>query len=544
MLETCHDPDERCADSTTMAAIRHRGRRRSARDDECDAQYGSHKRHRPALELRATVHCAPDCGIGAGSTETKGGAIGWSFPTTVARRLLATCLTRLGFRNLPAMMSAQTVHQYFRRTRKGKVLRECVERYVRDDLQCGLLHGQPLSAERFASVGAAAGGWLVIDTNVALHQIDLLEHRGCACAALDHIVVTQTALEEVRHNNASLHRRVCALLADRAARRVLRERAPRLDRGLAAAGRDAERFQRPRDPGGERVARSAGRRRRERHAAHQRSRACAAAAPPAASARRRCASSSRARASAPTLHDMVAAAAESGRRRRRGRRRAARGAAAAARGSVRRALAALRGPPRHHERPALPGRAPLRTLVVLARARRDQPRARGADAKVSAPVGVLVDGSADINRAVDGDIVAITLLAVAEWEPPAGTAPQLERQAATDDDDDDADRADDAPAVAEPTAAPEHDPIATTVPVVPSDDAGRGRCRERAAGAKPSSLRRLDAARARRRHRPAQLEAVLLLAPTRPRKASPARAPPEVAGARSSSPSIGARPRW
>ena len=110
--------------------------------------------------------------------------------------------------------------------------RVVAERYTRDDLECGLLRGQTLSAGRMASLGAAVSadppiaprggggggggasvtagagsfgfGWLVIDTNVALHQIDLLEHRGCgAVPALDHVVVTQTVVEEVRHNNTT-----------------------------------------------------------------------------------------------------------------------------------------------------------------------------------------------------------------------------------------------------------------------------------------------------------------------------------------------------
>ena len=384
------------------------------------------------------------------------------------------------------MSAAQTAHQYYRHTRKGKVLRECVEHYVRDDLQCGLLHGQPLSAERFASVGAAAGGWLVIDTNVALHQIDLLEHRGCACAALDHIVVTQTALEEVRHNNASLHRRVCALLADRARRVVFFANAHHAS--TAVSRRLGET---PNDFNDRAIrAASAWLARQVGDAASvtllTNDRACAAAARAggqrSATVRELVA---RVGASAPTLHDMVAAAAESddddgagddGRRAKRPRQREDLYAAHLPLSEVRRGIMSGRlfqGVLRC-ERSSC-----WRARVVISLA------PRGADAKVSAPVGVLVDGSADINRAVDGDIVAITLLAVAEWEPPAGTAPQLERQAATDDDDDDADRADDAPAVAEPTAAPEHDPIATTVPVVPSDDAGAGDAASGAAGAKP-----------------------------------------------------------
>jgi hypothetical protein len=37
--------------------------------------------------------------------------------------------------------------------------------------------------------------WLVPDTNVVLHQMDLLEHAGCA--QLDHIIILETVADEV-----------------------------------------------------------------------------------------------------------------------------------------------------------------------------------------------------------------------------------------------------------------------------------------------------------------------------------------------------------
>lgn len=38
---------------------------------------------------------------------------------------------------------------------------------------------------------------LVLDTNVVLHQMDLLETDGCL--ALDDVIIPQTVMEEVRH---------------------------------------------------------------------------------------------------------------------------------------------------------------------------------------------------------------------------------------------------------------------------------------------------------------------------------------------------------
>eukprot|EP00602_Paraphysomonas_sp_CaronLab_P006700 CAMPEP_0185034340 /NCGR_PEP_ID=MMETSP1103-20130426/24109_1 /TAXON_ID=36769 /ORGANISM="Paraphysomonas bandaiensis, Strain Caron Lab Isolate" /LENGTH=1005 /DNA_ID=CAMNT_0027570957 /DNA_START=192 /DNA_END=3209 /DNA_ORIENTATION=- len=52
---------------------------------------------------------------------------------------------------------------------------------------------------------------LIIDTNVAIHQIDVLEYN---CPATSLVVVLQTVLQELRHSNLSVYRRMCALLQD------------------------------------------------------------------------------------------------------------------------------------------------------------------------------------------------------------------------------------------------------------------------------------------------------------------------------------------
>ena len=53
--------------------------------------------------------------------------------------------------------------------------------------------------------------WLIPDTNVILHQMDLLECSSCD--ALNHLIVLETVVEEVRHNNISIFRRLLKLLA-------------------------------------------------------------------------------------------------------------------------------------------------------------------------------------------------------------------------------------------------------------------------------------------------------------------------------------------
>lgn len=109
---------------------------------------------------------------------------------------------------------------YARKTRRGAVRKEVAEKYVRDDVGCGLLRGAPVDAAFIASTAEAARragepcGWVVPDTNVVLHQMDVLEHGGVDATLLDRLIICQTVAEEVKHNDRQLFRRLCALLAD------------------------------------------------------------------------------------------------------------------------------------------------------------------------------------------------------------------------------------------------------------------------------------------------------------------------------------------
>ncbi|KAA0145584.1 hypothetical protein FNF31_08018 [Cafeteria roenbergensis] len=77
------------------------------------------------------------------------------------------------------------------------------ERYLRDDVPC-MVPGAADDSEEAAAAGQATmlsaepyeGNYLVLDANVALHQLDLLETQDCA--ALQDCIVPQTAAEEVR----------------------------------------------------------------------------------------------------------------------------------------------------------------------------------------------------------------------------------------------------------------------------------------------------------------------------------------------------------
>ncbi len=52
---------------------------------------------------------------------------------------------------------------------------------------------------------------LILDTNVALNQIDVFEYRTPATSL---VVVLQTVLQELRHLNVGIYRRLLALMQD------------------------------------------------------------------------------------------------------------------------------------------------------------------------------------------------------------------------------------------------------------------------------------------------------------------------------------------
>ena len=111
-----------------------------------------------------------------------------------------------------------TVDRVFvKRTRRGQVKTHVRQTYLRDDLPSGSPHIDGPELE--PRLSASATRYLVLDTNVVLHQIDLLE-RPTLCD----VIVTQTVLDEVRHNKISVHKRLRALIADEKRRFLARAR--------------------------------------------------------------------------------------------------------------------------------------------------------------------------------------------------------------------------------------------------------------------------------------------------------------------------------
>ncbi|KAK9797008.1 hypothetical protein WJX73_004308 [Symbiochloris irregularis] len=97
--------------------------------------------------------------------------------------------------------------QFVKKTKKGGVVKVVREHYLRDDISSGT----PLDPESDPAVNKLsrdASHYLVADTNVALHQLDFLEH-----SAIEDVIITSVVLEEVRHQNQSAYQRLRTLTA-------------------------------------------------------------------------------------------------------------------------------------------------------------------------------------------------------------------------------------------------------------------------------------------------------------------------------------------
>ncbi|PIN23397.1 Exosomal 3'-5' exoribonuclease complex, subunit Rrp44/Dis3 [Handroanthus impetiginosus] len=98
---------------------------------------------------------------------------------------------------------------YVKKTKQGKVVKVVREHYLRDDIYCGVPFCKVCDVTN-ARLSSTASTILVVDTNVVLHQIDLLENP-----AIDDVVVLSVVLEEVKNKNLSVYNRIRALCENR-----------------------------------------------------------------------------------------------------------------------------------------------------------------------------------------------------------------------------------------------------------------------------------------------------------------------------------------
>ncbi|CCA72877.1 probable DIS3 3`-5` exoribonuclease required for 3` end formation of 5.8S rRNA [Serendipita indica DSM 11827] len=125
--------------------------------------------------------------------------------------------TVIAMRKRPRGDPALIQRKFFKKTAKGKVIKVLRERYLRDDIPCGInecpycitQQSRPLSlavAARHSDY--PAGHYVIPDTNIFLNQMDLMESPLFDAP----LIVLQTVLEEVRHRSIPLHNRLKSLL--------------------------------------------------------------------------------------------------------------------------------------------------------------------------------------------------------------------------------------------------------------------------------------------------------------------------------------------
>jgi exosome complex exonuclease DIS3/RRP44 len=302
---------------------------------------------------------------------------------------------------------------FFKKTRRGGVNHVVREHYLRDDIHSG----SPLDAAvppAEARLAADAARYLVVDANVALHQMDLLEH-----AAVADVVVPSTVLAEVKARSAAAHARLRALAAAPARRFFVfaNEHCRETYVGAAAPGESAnDRNDRAiRTAAAWYTARLAGRGAPVEVVLLSDDAASRRAAAAEGVRALSCAEYAAARAAeAPELADVVAAA--------RSAEAAAAAPAAAAAGGARDAK-------RRRVYAEHLSAAELAAGIRAGRLHQGALRvsrfnsAEGFVGAEGAGEDILIRGRPALNRATDGDVVAVELLPEAEWAAPAAAMP-------------------------------------------------------------------------------------------------------------------------
>lgn len=108
---------------------------------------------------------------------------------------------------------------FYRKTKKGNIIKIVREHYLRDDVWCGLdgcgaCEGDKRPLEMLTtsdSTLVTEPHHLIVDTNVALHQIDVLSHDS-----IKNVIILQTVITEVKHRSLPVYKRLRDLLDTRA----------------------------------------------------------------------------------------------------------------------------------------------------------------------------------------------------------------------------------------------------------------------------------------------------------------------------------------
>ncbi|XP_076802631.1 exosome complex exonuclease RRP44-like [Clavelina lepadiformis] len=93
------------------------------------------------------------------------------------------------------------------KTRSGKILKIVREHYLRDDIDNGLLTDKLDLHPLLQNDLVPHEHFLVLDTNVILHQMDVIEHP-----CIKNVIILQTVLREVRHRSSPVYKRLSSIL--------------------------------------------------------------------------------------------------------------------------------------------------------------------------------------------------------------------------------------------------------------------------------------------------------------------------------------------
>ncbi|KAF9219211.1 RNB-domain-containing protein [Gyrodon lividus] len=117
----------------------------------------------------------------------------------------------------PREEAVVTQRKFFKKTARGKVIKVLRERYLRDDVYCGIVDCKTCSDGVHAVLPPfgdlahkqfPSGHYVLPDTNIFLSQMDLIE----SASFVSPIILLQTVMEEVRHRSLPLYSRLKALL--------------------------------------------------------------------------------------------------------------------------------------------------------------------------------------------------------------------------------------------------------------------------------------------------------------------------------------------
>ncbi len=117
---------------------------------------------------------------------------------------------------------------FLKKTRRGKVLKVVREHYLRNDLSCGseacedCPHPMQVDENVLSSLSSEPKSlskiferphYLVLDTNIVLNQMDILEVLP-KDGGLKNVIILQTVLEEVRHRSSPIYKRLRDVVHD------------------------------------------------------------------------------------------------------------------------------------------------------------------------------------------------------------------------------------------------------------------------------------------------------------------------------------------